>query len=152
MIAGEKPWWLILSGQSDMGKTHLLRGSFQAVKQHAKPHHGDGYDPRILVWPEIILALRSSRGFQTNDLLSDATNWRAVFLDELKADGDTTGYSTGILSNLLSARTGKWTMITTNLTLTQIEAVDARIASRMNRDGSRFLRMEGQRYCEFAKK
>ncbi len=149
-ISGGEPWWLTLSGASDLSKTHLLTGVFKILNGRGllSSNQSGVQEQRVIVWPEIMLGLRSSRGYATNDLLSAAADWKAVFLDELKADGDTTGYSTGVLANLLSARTGKWTLITTNLTLGHIERFDARIASRMIRAGSRFVQMQGKRYCE----
>lgn len=62
---------------------------------------------------------------------------KLVVLDEIGADRDKNGHVKDQLARLCSARVGKWTIITSNMTLEDVKThLDQRIPSRMLRDGS----------------
>ena len=65
-----------------------------------------------------------------------------LFVDDIGAEKDTTGFVKGKLCELLSRRLGKWTLLTSNLTLTDMgENYDNRISSRIIRDDNMFVRL-----------
>ena len=60
-----------------------------------------------------------------------------LFLDEIATGFDSKGFERDMLWRILNSRVHKWTLLTSNLMLSQIgELIDVRIASRMVRDGS----------------
>lgn len=84
-----------------------------------------------LWWPGYINELRKGDSY---DELADTQKWPLVYVDEIGATRDTTGYVADQLYVLLAQRDKKWTIITTNLTLEQISAMDNRIFSRCLRN------------------
>lgn len=70
-----------------------------------------------------------------------------LVIDDLGAERDSSGFVKDKMFELLNARMGKWTLITTNLSLKNIaENYDARIASRLIRDGNIFMRINAGDY------
>lgn len=56
-----------------------------------------------------------------------------VDLDDNGAERDTTGFASEQLNTLLGCRADKWTILTSNLSLSQLGDIDPRIADRMIR-------------------
>jgi len=83
-------------------------------------------------WPKLLSELRN-REYHRIDDLAEAN---FVFLDELSVEHDPSGFGRDKLCELLSRRIGKWTLITSNLTLQKLADIDTRISSRMIRDRS----------------
>jgi DNA replication protein DnaC len=70
-----------------------------------------------------------------------------------REDGGRTSWLPEALYRLCNARLGKWTIFTTNLSLTEIgRTIDERIASRMIRDGNQFHRINAGDYALRPKK
>ena len=137
---GAKPRWLSLVGRSGTGKTMLARFAMQALRRsvHWKSYVDDSGDNHLagsfVLWPVLAEQLQANSG---REWLDEMTRYRFLFLDDIGQTVDKTGYVTGKLSTLLSQRTGKWTFLTSNLSVKQVaEKVDPRVASRMIRDGN----------------
>ena len=126
--------WLSFTGPSGTGKTFMAMMIRDAAKKFHHLTYSDTLINPILVryWPKLITALRNGEYHWIEDL-GDAN---VVFLDEVVVEHDPSGFVTDKLCDLLSRRVGKWTVITSNLTLEKLQAIDNRIASRMVRDGS----------------
>jgi len=74
---------------------------------------------------------------QSYGRLEDLQTETLIVVDEIGADRDPSGHTRDCLARLLSARVGKWTIITSNKTLGDIQRdIDTRISSRIIRDGS----------------
>lgn len=126
---GSSPRWLSLIGRSGTGKTHcaerlwrwaLPRFNFSATR----------FQPRKIYWPDFVQRLRAGDWF---NLRTDLKTWPVVFLDDIGAERDTTGFASEELNTLLGCRAGRWTLLTSNLDLAGLKAVDQRIASRVFR-------------------
>lgn len=89
-------------------------------------------------WPKLLTQLRDGKYWIVEDL-ADAN---LVFLDELVTEHDPSGFAKDKLCELLSRRIGKWTIITSNLTLSKLSELDTRISSRMIRGGSRTIEVD----------
>lgn len=80
-----------------------------------------------------------SDGFKAGnyEIVEDLESAFLVMLDDIGADHDPSGVGVSKLDRVLRSRTGKWTILTCNLTLPQIsEKLDTRIASFLIRDGN----------------
>lgn len=79
-------------------------------------------------------SLQSNSGYAE---LEELKREKLVVIDEIGSDRDPNGHVRDCLSRLLSARVGKWTIITSNKSLGEIQRdIDTRVSSRMCRDGS----------------
>ena len=72
--------------------------------------------------------------------------WPFLVIDEVTPDNDKWGPAANALINLLSARTGRWTLLTSNLGIAEMEHLDPRISSRLIRDGSKVVIVDTQDY------
>jgi DNA replication protein DnaC len=137
--AQRSPRWLSFLGTSGAGKTHLARKVWLWFKgssffnAEVNPSTKEIYYPGSWVfWPNLASDLLSNSGYGQ---LEDLKNEKFVVLDEIGADRDPSGHVRDCLARLLSARVGKWTVLTSNKTLGDIERdIDARISSRIIRD------------------
>jgi DNA replication protein DnaC len=143
--AGHAPAWLTLMGVSETGKTHTARRVWRhlAAKSQwtrAAYVHGE------IFWPQFVEELRASAGGEGNAhlrLLDMASRWPVLFLDDIGAELDKTGFASEKLNMLLGARVGRWTILTSNLGLGDLEKLDTRIASRIVREpGNRFIELD----------
>lgn len=141
--AGAKPYWLTLLGSNGAGKTmvakricswHRQSGLFPDRTEDLHGVQEIVYAREFCWWPGLARLLKGNDGYgQLHDVEAAAFS----ILDEIGAELDKSGHVTNCLSNALCARVGKWTIITSNKSLGQIETdVDPRVASRMIRDGS----------------
>jgi DNA replication protein DnaC len=145
-IEGWKPkHWLSLTGDSGTGKTYLCRMALDVIKTDtALMRHSWLSCPVIYsYWPTLLNRLRDGEYYRLTDMISA----NVVLLDELTIDHDPSGFAADKLCHILSGRVGKWTLITSNLTIERIEELDRRIASRMVRDGSKILNCNTQDYA-----
>lgn len=92
------------------------------------------YTPGIIYWPRFVSDLRSGLAY---DLQRDLALWPFLFIDEVGAERDASGFAWENLYMILGQRVGKWTFLTSNLDMEAIAKADRRIASRLTRDGSR---------------
>lgn len=71
-----------------------------------------------------------------------------LVIDDLGAERDESGFVKDKMLELLNRRLGKWTILTTNLSLKNIaENYDARISSRLIRDENRVKRISAIDYA-----
>ena len=124
------PRWLSLIGASGTGKTHCAKRLWRYAKQQTdwQPFN---YQPRAIFWPEFIQELRAGSAF---DLRSELKRWPVLFLDDIGSERDPSGFAAEELNTLLGCRVGKWTLLTSNLDIDGITAVDRRLSSRLIRD------------------
>jgi DNA replication protein DnaC len=139
--AGDSPYWLSLLGSSGAGKTYLARkvwswfqkSSFNKTTVDEETRQFT-YGGQFCFWPGFVGELLGNTGYGR---LDDLASERFVVLDEIGADRDPSGHARDCLARLLSQRVGKWTLITSNKSLGDIQRdIDTRISSRMVRDGS----------------
>lgn len=135
-----KPYWLLLAGATGTGKTHLAHKVWkQFMDQNRFELKLDAANNRIvgntamwLDWRRFCKDLRSG-GF---DAIDDVIKEWFVVIDDVGASRDPSGFVTDVLDQIVAGREGKWTMITSNLTLRDMAIVlDVRIADRMLRHG-----------------
>lgn len=143
MRDGAKPYWLSLLGTSGAGKTYLAKrifrwhrecGQFNDTAEQQRGLPEVVYAREWCWWPEMAGLLKGNEGY---GWLHDVESATFTVFDEIGAELDKSGHVTNRLSNALGSRVGKWTIITSNQSLGSIDRdLDARVASRMIRDGS----------------
>lgn len=102
----------------------------------------------MIFWPEYIERLRD--GMKDGNGLKyflDMIRWPFAVLDDIGAGRDATGFASDKLNTLLAGRVGKWTIITSNLSLDGIAQIDTRIASRIIREpGNLYIDLDVKDY------
>lgn len=152
MYEDRPPYWLSLIGRSGTGKTMLaqrilrfFRAVLDGTRRHDKGAAVVAYKGcKLVSWGTCMgWMLEGDFGFVRD--LQD--HWLLV-IDDIGAEhGKNRELSASKLYELLCARQGKWTVITANLSTEQIGALlDARIASRLLRDGSRVIEADTTDY------
>ena len=131
----QSPRWLTLMGVTGTGKTHCGNRIWGHLRG-ASDWRRTVFQPKVIYWPAFVSELRSGTAF---DQYRDMWNWPVLFLDDIGAERDTTGFASEQLNTLLGCRVGKWTIMTSNLMLEQIGAIDPRIADRIIRQPNRFI-------------
>lgn len=141
--AKESPRWISLLGKSGTGKSHCA----MALWLYAYPKFDWSnyeYIHKPIYWPELIRDLRNQ---ERQKEVADMSRWPVLFLDDIGAERDTTGFAAEQLNTLLGCRVGKWTILTSNLTLPQLASIDPRIADRIIREkGNQFLEMNTESF------
>jgi DNA replication protein DnaC len=127
---GATPRWLTLLGNSGAGKTHCCERLFRWAIKRTR-YWACGYIPRPVYWPDFMQKLRTGDWYAYRE---DMKRWPVLFLDDIGAERDASGYAAEELNTLIGCRVGKWTLITSNKDVHGIRAIDHRIASRMIRD------------------
>lgn len=136
------PRWITLLGNSGCGKTHCARKLWEYAEQKfdwstCSHLHSPVY------WPEFVQGLRAGDLFTKR---TDMHAWPVVFLDDIGAERDASGFASDELNTLLGTRTGKWTIITANLNFKKLAAIDERIASRIVRDNNLVVQVNTEDY------
>lgn len=126
---------LALTGRSGCGKTHLATNAAATLK-------AQGTSCGFYYYPELLELYRADKAHTLHML----QGFKALVLDDVGAENISGEYSRGFsaaaLCEILEKRLGKWTLITTNLTTTEIAQVyNARVASRLIRNGGRTVDM-----------
>lgn len=140
---GGQPRWLSLLGTTGNGKTHLASRAWKFAQRRfdwSRTH----YVPSVIYWPDFVDELR---GGGVYDHYEDMKRWPALMVDDIGAERDTTGFASEKLNTLLGCRTDKWTILTSNLGLDQIEAIDRRISSRIVRGANMWVESSAQDYA-----
>lgn len=124
----------------------LAKFAFKLVKasKHWKTNVSDDgqihYAGNFVSWPQLADELQGGGG---TGWVDEMKMTKFLFIDDIGQVLDKTGFITSKLSSLLAQRVGKWTFLTTNLTVQQIsEKLDTRIASRLIRDGSQVVEVD----------
>lgn len=134
MKAGLPPRWLSFVGPSGTGKTFLAdmirvyAKSIPCVMNHTSLLAG----VHRAFWPKLLSRFRDGE----YHIMADLADCNFLMLDEVVIEHDPSGFAKDKLSELFSRRVGKWTVVTSNKTLSQLSDIDARIASRMIRGDS----------------
>ena len=90
-----------------------------------------GWGPEKIYWPSFVSDLRNGEAYAK---VKDMARWPMLFLDDICAERDTTGFSSEQLCTLLGQRQSKWTIITSNKNVDQIAEMDVRLADRIVRE------------------
>lgn len=132
-----EPRWITIMGASGTGKTHCAKKLWGLASKKLGNSNCDFLLPSTgNYWPDLVDKLKTGNKF---DYFNDMKKWPCVFLDDIGADRDNTGFASEKLNTLLGCRVNKWTIITSNLTLEQIGAIDPRISDRIIRKPNIFL-------------
>lgn len=137
--------WISFVGLSGNGKTFLAEMIYKRTRQLAsfKQHESLLRPNERVFWPELVRELRRGEYHRIKDL----GDCNLVLFDELVIEHDPSGFVRDNLCEVLKRRARKWTIITSNLTLDTIRAIDARIASMMVRDGSAVIGCNAMDYA-----
>lgn len=130
--ARQAPRWLSFIGESGTGKTHCAKRLWRYVKDKSDFWRTQFY-PKALYWPGFVDQLRCGDSY---DLFNDLKSWPVLFLDDIGAERDPSGFAAEKLNTLLAGRMNKWTLLTSNKGFDALAAIDERIASRIIRDGN----------------
>ena len=125
----EPPRWLSYVGTSGTGKTHIVAKLFSWASKQFSTTSLD-YTPALVYWPRFVQQLRSGDSFRLRD---DMIRWPVLCLDDVGSERDSTGFASEELNTMLGCRTGRWTLITSNLDMDGIGKIDERIADRLIR-------------------
>lgn len=126
----EKPSWLSILGTSGTGKTHCAKRIWDFMWDRFSWSDFE-FITRPIYWPALI---RDLRGGLRYGELTELSRWPVLMLDDIGAERDTTGFACEQLNTLLGCRVGKWTIITSNLHIEQLAAIDPRISDRIIRE------------------
>lgn len=146
--AGGSGRWLTLAGPCGVGKTFLAskvwRWFDRFGKFYTEPFSGAqlSRSGQKVLFGQFVEECRGGDYSRRVDLKED----HFVVLDDLGAENDKTSFVGELAFGILNARIGKWTLITTNLPLAALAKWDERVASRMVRDGNRFVWVKSQDY------
>ena len=144
IATGTLPRWLTFCGKSGNGKTHLAKALWRWIKATQDTRQAQfSFGMTMWHWPSFVADLRSG---DRRGEWREASGWPFLCVDDIGADRQTDN-SAEALSTLLCARTGRWTILTTNLTARALaDDLDARIVSRMVRFGGRIVELSTKDY------
>jgi len=140
---GGEPRWLTILGPSGTGKTHCARRLWSSLHGRFSWHRME-FIPAMIYWPRFISDLRAGLEY---DREREFQRWPMLALDDIGAERDTSGFAAEHLNTLLGCRVGRWTIITSNLSLEQIGAIEPRIADRMIREPNILIQLSVQSYA-----
>lgn len=126
--AKNPPRWLTYWGAPGTGKTYLAR---QIHAMHRGSHWLDWVD----------YCRRFQAREETAGRLRTAVDAKLLVIDDIGAEHQTAAV-VGQLHGLLHSRLGRWTIITSNLSIEHWQAIDARISSRLIRGANRHLQCD----------
>lgn len=140
-MSSTKPLWLSLIGKSGTGKTFLgtlVYNAMLASRPKLRQHETLISGTRIDFWPELVTAIREQEFWRVG-AIADAN---LAFIDEIVVEHDPSGLVKDKLAEVLTRRVGKWTILTSNLSIERLGEIDHRIPSRMIRDGNIVVQMD----------
>lgn len=138
---GAEPYWLSFLGKSGAGKTYLSKGIWDWYRKSPLFCAGMNekrteviYPGSWVFWPRLAADLSGNMCYGE---LEDLQYEKLVVFDEIGSDRDPSGHVRDCLARTLTGRVGKWTILTSNKSLGDIQRdIDTRVASRMIRHGS----------------
>lgn len=136
---GASPYWLTLWGRNGhgngTGKTFLSR----MVMDAARKAFACSVPCLFVHWPS--LCDRMQRQEDTGRKFAFAEEAGLLVVDDIGAEHQTPAMLTK-LCRLMESRLRRWTILTTNLSVDDWQERDARISSRIIRDGNKHVRCE----------
>lgn len=142
-LSHSAPRWLTLLGSNGVGKTYLAKYLWDLLVPECKWDRCV-YSHYFVYWPALLNKLRNGECYAVRD---DMQRWPLLALDDIGAERDPSGFAAETLNTLLGCRTGRWTIITSNLTMKQFADIDGRIASRLIRDKSIVVELKTKDYA-----
>lgn len=150
-LEGEEPRWLTLLGSSGIGKTHILTQAFRFLRKHWTME-------RRTQWPDGTWTgkmrqhahIKPSRDLDDYRASEEYAAFDLIYVEDIGAGQSMGEKGAGAvnqsrLADLLQLRSRKWTLMCANLSRADVERkLDARIASRLNRDLSACLEISDQ--------
>lgn len=138
-----RPFWLSLLGDTGSGKTHCANKVWEWASARCDWHRMHQIH-RPIYWPKLVRDLKAQEAYE---LIDEMARWPIVFIDDIGADRDTSGFATEQLNALLGQRVGKWTILTSNMGVAQLAKLDVRIADRIIREpGNQFVEVKTVSY------
>jgi len=149
MGARSIPRWLTITGKQGNGKTTLARAIFEQAQQlnpgNASLWYSPPRRPRCVWYNETDFAAEVQQWPRLPEYLRDDY---LVVIDDLGTARERWDQVADALYRLANARLGRWTVWTSNMTHAEIDAkLDARLASRLIRDGSKGVRITAPDYA-----
>lgn len=142
-----KPCWLSILGRSGTGKTHCSTKVWDWARRRFAWHSFDFYE-QVIYWPEMIGRLRDTTDRGARPMLKEIAAWPVLFVDDIGAERDSTGFASEQLSALLGQRARKFTILTSNLSLEQLAGIDPRISDRIIREnGNQYIDLDLMSYA-----
>lgn len=130
---GSEPRWLVLLGPTGIGKTWIAQRLFRALTLRL----GRGkcsWEPHEIFWPALEPRVTGKMAeIEMTRKLRDMRSWPILYLDDIYSSEDPWGDKSAALFSLLGDRVGKWTILTSNKTINDIQRQDPRMADRMLR-------------------
>jgi DNA replication protein DnaC len=142
-----RPYWLTLSSQSGTGKTMLARAVYRQFMEQNRfelsydraRNRIQGNTAMFVDWRKFCDNVRGG----AYELVEDVCEEWFVVIDDLGSERDTTGFIAAATDRIFNSRRGKWTLITTNLSVSEIgDRVDPRVASRLLRDANQVVEID----------
>ena len=123
------PRWISMVGASGTGKTHCAKRLWKYTLPRAD-FSRTAYVAKWFYWPDFVDELRSGNAYEQ---FNDLKKWPLLFLDDIGAERDPSGFAAEKLNTLLGCRMDRWTILTSNKDFDALAAVDGRISSRLIR-------------------
>jgi len=146
---GGTPYSLTLLGPSGIGKTHLAKALYQWAKIKMPNFRDENgiWQMRSISYLESMSACGRFLGGEWN-LPSLMEQDEFLVIDDLGTERDPKLTWRGEVQHVVSRRLGRgWTVLTSNLTYSQLTEYDARLASRLIREGGKVVMSKADDYC-----
>ncbi len=137
------PYWLTILGPSGVGKTHALTQAYKMLSNNdhlweVQTQGGERLPQCAHLKPmEDLNDYKAPADYAKYDLLYIEDIGVSANVDAVGRAKGSAAVTAGRVTELLMARTGKWTLLDANLSLEEISThLDPRISSRLKRDGS----------------
>lgn len=119
--------WLSLLGPSGRGKTHLAKSLW---RWHLGKY--PSRSARFCRWMDVVNRCRNGETYALMESLEDRD---FLVVDDIGAEHGSE-FASSLLTQLAERRLRKWTVYTANLSVRDLAQIDARVASRLRRDGN----------------